>query len=85
MDLIVTLEASKIKSGEIKLKVADAEKTEVEIDHIRSKYIPVAVRTRVLFFCTTDLVSYVRLTIKVENKYSMYVRLCKNDVSFILG
>ena len=57
MDLIATLEASKIKSGEIKLKVADAEKTEVEIDHIRSKYIPVAVRTRVLFFCTTDLVS----------------------------
>ena len=56
VDLIKTLEASKIKSGEIKLKVADAEKTEKEIDFTRSKYIPVAVRTRILFFCTTDLV-----------------------------
>lgn len=56
VDLIKTLEASKIKSGEIKIKVADAEKTEREIDIIRSKYIPVAVRTRLLFFCTTDLV-----------------------------
>ena len=33
----------------------DAEKTEVEIDHTRSKYIPVATRTQLLFFCTTDL------------------------------
>ena len=57
VDLIKTLEASKIKSGEIKLKVADAETTEKEIDFTRSKYIPVAVRTRILFFCTTDLVS----------------------------
>lgn len=36
-------------------KVVDAEKTEVEIDETRSKYIPVAVRTQLLFFCTTDL------------------------------
>lgn len=36
-------------------KVADAEKTEKEIDITRSKYIPVATRTQLLFFCTTDL------------------------------
>ena len=35
--------------------MADAEKTEVEIDNTRSKYIPVATRTQLLFFCTTDL------------------------------
>ena len=33
----------------------DAEQTEQEIDSTRSKYIPVAVRTQLLFFCTTDL------------------------------
>lgn len=36
-------------------KVVDVEKTELEIDHTRSKYIPVATRTQLLFFCTTDL------------------------------
>ena len=35
--------------------MADAEKTELEIDHTRSKYSPVATRTQLLFFCTTDL------------------------------
>jgi dynein heavy chain len=55
VDLIQTLEASKIKSGEIQIKVADAEQTEKEIDLTRSQYIPVAVRTQLLFFCTTDL------------------------------
>ncbi len=56
VDLIKTLEASKIKSSEIKVKVVDAEITEKEIDKTRSMYIPVAVRTQLLFFCTTDLV-----------------------------
>ena len=55
VDLIKTLEASKLKSQEIQAKVADAELTEKEIDITRSKYIPVAVRTQLLFFCTTDL------------------------------
>ncbi len=41
----------------LQAKVADAEKTEVEIDETRSKYIPVATRTQLLFFCTTDLSS----------------------------
>ena len=39
----------------IQAKVLDAEQTEQEIDTTRSKYIPVAVRTQLLFFCTTDL------------------------------
>ena len=59
MDLIKTLEASKAKSAQIQIKVADAEKTEKEIDATRSQYIPVAVRTQLLFFCTTDLVNHV--------------------------
>ena len=36
-------------------KVIVAEQTEREIDETRSQYIPVAVRTQLLFFCTTDL------------------------------
>ncbi|XP_071830856.1 dynein axonemal heavy chain 1-like isoform X2 [Apostichopus japonicus] len=55
VDLISTLEASKIKAQEIKAKVIVAEQTEREIDETRSQYIPVAVRTQLLFFCTTDL------------------------------
>ena len=39
----------------LQAKVLDAEQTEQEIDTTRSKYIPVAVRTQLLFFCTTDL------------------------------
>ncbi|XP_048578532.1 dynein axonemal heavy chain 1-like isoform X2 [Nematostella vectensis] len=55
IDLIATLEASKAKSGEIKAKVVIAEQTEKDIDVTRSQYIPVAVRTGILFFCTNDL------------------------------
>ncbi|XP_066265765.1 dynein axonemal heavy chain 1-like isoform X2 [Branchiostoma lanceolatum] len=55
VDLIKTLEASKIKSQEIKAKVVVAEQTEKDIDETRSQYIPVAVRTQILFFCVTDL------------------------------
>lgn len=35
--------------------MAIAEQTERDIDVTRSRYIPVAVRTQILFFCTTDL------------------------------
>ena len=38
-------------------KVVIAEQTEKDIDETRSLYIPVAVRTQILFFCTYDLVS----------------------------
>ena len=46
VDLISALEASNIKSTEIKAKVAAAEVTEKEIDETRMKYIPVAVRSQ---------------------------------------
>ncbi|KAK0159284.1 hypothetical protein PV328_010180 [Microctonus aethiopoides] len=55
IDLIVSLEASKIKSKEIKLKVTSAETTRINIDSIRELYHPVANRARVLFFCICDL------------------------------
>ncbi|KAJ3159379.1 Dynein heavy chain 1, axonemal [Geranomyces michiganensis] len=53
--LIDTLGASKETSEEIQRKVAAAEQTEKEIDTTRNKYTPVAVRTRILFFCITEL------------------------------
>ena len=34
-----------------------AEKTERDIDATRLEYVPVAVRTRILFFCVADLSS----------------------------
>ncbi|KAJ3125137.1 Dynein heavy chain 1, axonemal [Nowakowskiella sp. JEL0407] len=53
--LIETLAASKETSEEIQIKVAAAEKTEKDIDTTRNKYAPVATRTRILFFCITEL------------------------------
>jgi len=35
--------------------VVVAEQTEKDIDVTRSQYIPVAVRTQILFFCVSDL------------------------------
>ncbi|KAM4722817.1 dynein axonemal heavy chain 1 [Rhinophrynus dorsalis] len=55
VDLIKVLEASKLKAGEIKAKVQVAEQTERDIDSTRSQYVPVAIRTQVLFFCVSDL------------------------------
>jgi dynein heavy chain len=54
-ELINTLDASKAKSQEISAKVKIAEETERDIDETRSRYVPVARRTQILFFCTTDL------------------------------
>jgi dynein heavy chain len=53
--LIETLGASKETSEEIQKKVAIAEQTEIDIDITRNKYVPVAVQTRILFFCITEL------------------------------
>lgn len=53
--LIETLAASKETSDDIQQKVLIAEKTEFDIDATRNKYIPVATRTRILFFCITEL------------------------------
>ncbi|XP_022600673.1 LOW QUALITY PROTEIN: dynein heavy chain 1, axonemal-like [Seriola dumerili] len=55
VELIQVLGASKIKAGEIKAKVMAAEKTERDIDATRLEYVPVAVRTQILFFCVSDL------------------------------
>eukprot|EP00040_Diaphanoeca_grandis_P037866 m.251032 g.251032 ORF g.251032 m.251032 type:complete len:4203 (+) comp33890_c0_seq2:91-12699(+) len=55
IDLIQALDDSKITSDEINAKVAAAEITETTIDETRMKYVPVAVNTQILFFCTTDL------------------------------
>ncbi|KAH8941010.1 hypothetical protein BDL97_14G015200 [Sphagnum fallax] len=53
--LINTLAESKITSDEIKIKVAEAEKTEVAIDETREVYRKVATRASLLFFCISDL------------------------------
>ncbi|XP_060604387.1 dynein axonemal heavy chain 1-like isoform X2 [Ruditapes philippinarum] len=55
IDLINTLEASKIKSMEISAKVLVAEQTEKDIDITRMQYVPVAVNTQILFFCVADM------------------------------
>lgn len=55
IELINALEASKLKSNEIKAKVIVSEQTERDIDSTRSQYVPVAVNTQILFFCVSDL------------------------------
>ncbi|KAL2745195.1 dynein axonemal heavy chain 1-like [Vespula maculifrons] len=55
IDLILTLDASKAKSEEIKTKVKAAEETQADIESTRSLYIPVADRAQILFFCLYDL------------------------------
>ncbi|RZF38666.1 hypothetical protein LSTR_LSTR003472 [Laodelphax striatellus] len=55
IDLILTLEGSKVKSEEIKAKVEAAEITESNIEVTRRLYIPVAKRAQILFFCLADL------------------------------
>ncbi|KAF5270064.1 hypothetical protein FQA39_LY08476 [Lamprigera yunnana] len=57
IEFIITLEASKIKSDDIKSKVEAAELTQVDIDTTRAHYIPVANRGQILFFCLSDLSS----------------------------
>nr|CAI5854264.1 unnamed protein product [Callosobruchus analis] len=55
LDFIITLEASKLKSEDIKNKVEAAEITQIDIDNTRALYIPVANRAQILFFCLADL------------------------------
>ncbi|KAJ8971587.1 hypothetical protein NQ317_002870 [Molorchus minor] len=55
LDFIITLEASKVKSEDIKNKVEAAEITQIDIDNTRALYIPVANRAQILFFCLADL------------------------------
>lgn len=78
IDLIHTLEQSKAKSMEIKAKVVIAEQTEKDIDETRSQYIPVAVRTQILFFCTYDLAN-----IDPMYQYSLewFIRIFLNSIA----
>ncbi|XP_017768545.1 PREDICTED: dynein heavy chain 1, axonemal-like [Nicrophorus vespilloides] len=55
IDFIVALEASKVKSEDIKSKVESAEITQIDIDNTRAQYIPVANRGQILYFCVSDL------------------------------
>ncbi|NWV36400.1 DYH1 protein, partial [Grantiella picta] len=55
LELIKVLEASKLKAGEIQAKVAVAEQTEKDINITRMEYVPVAVRSQILYFCVSDL------------------------------
>ncbi|XP_038627172.1 dynein heavy chain 1, axonemal [Tachyglossus aculeatus] len=55
IELIRVLEASKLKAGDIQAKVKITERTEKDIDLTRMEYVPVATRTKILFFCMSDL------------------------------
>ncbi|XP_024377701.2 uncharacterized protein [Physcomitrium patens] len=57
VDLINTLAESKVTSDDIKIKVAEAETTELSIDETREVYRPVAKRASLLYFCISDLAS----------------------------
>ncbi|XP_010014835.1 PREDICTED: dynein heavy chain 1, axonemal, partial [Nestor notabilis] len=57
LELIKVLEASKVKAGEIQAKVKVAEQTEKDINITRLQYVPVAVRSQILYFCLSDLSS----------------------------
>ncbi|KAJ3105519.1 Dynein heavy chain 6, axonemal [Phlyctochytrium planicorne] len=54
-ELINTLNQSKVTSAAIKERVAQAEITEKEINTIRERYRPVAIRGSVLYFVMADL------------------------------
>jgi dynein heavy chain len=54
-NLIETLAVSKTTSETIMAAVAEAQIAETEIDGTRAKYVPVAVRGAILFFCISDL------------------------------
>ncbi|OAF65946.1 hypothetical protein A3Q56_06301 [Intoshia linei] len=79
VDLIQTLASSKVKSAEIKFKVAASEKTELDIDQTRSLYIPVAVNTQILYFCVADLAN-----IDPMYQYSLewFIQIFINSIGF---
>ncbi|XP_037871312.1 dynein axonemal heavy chain 1 isoform X2 [Bombyx mori] len=55
LQLILTLEAIKIKTAEILTKVSDMERTTAEVDATRGEYTGVAARGQILFFCVAAL------------------------------
>ncbi|XP_077275648.1 dynein axonemal heavy chain 1 [Temnothorax americanus] len=78
IDLIYTLEASKAKSEELKMKIETAEFTQADIDLTRSLYIPVANRAQILFFCITDLQ---RINIMYQYSLEWFVIILNNSIS----
>ena len=54
-NLINVLAEAKVTSNEVEEKVAKAAIVEEKIDTARAKYIPVAFRASILFFCISDL------------------------------
>ncbi|TGZ44717.1 Dynein heavy chain 1, axonemal [Temnothorax longispinosus] len=78
IDLIYTLEASKAKSEEIKMKMETAEFTQADIDLTRSLYMPVANRAQILFFCITDLQ---RIDIMYQYSLEWFVVMLNNSIS----
>jgi len=54
-ELIKTLKESKVNSAEIKIKFAESEKLEVEINETRDIYRSTAIRGALLYFVISDL------------------------------
>ncbi|XP_072745723.1 dynein axonemal heavy chain 1 [Anoplolepis gracilipes] len=78
IDLILSLEASKTKSEEIKIKMENAELTQTNIDLTRSFYMPVANRAQILFFCIIDLQ---RIDIMYQYSLEWFIVILKNSIS----
>ncbi|XP_075915050.1 dynein axonemal heavy chain 1-like [Petromyzon marinus] len=55
VELIAALHASKGKAAQMQAKVVRAAATELELDRARARYLAVAQRGQLLFFCTTAL------------------------------
>lgn len=55
VDLISTLESSKMTSEEIKIKIEESTELEQKIDQIRNQYRNVSIRGSILFFVIKDL------------------------------
>ena len=54
-NLINVLSSAKVTANEVQEKVKKAEQVEKKIDAARMKYVPVAFRSSILFFCIADL------------------------------
>lgn len=55
VELISTLESSKMTSEEIKVKIEESTKLETVIDETRNQYKSVSIRGSILFFVIKDL------------------------------
>ena len=55
LNLISTLESSKLTSEEIKVKIEESKKLEEKIERTRNGYKDVSIRGSILFFVIKDL------------------------------